>query len=540
MLTALMLSLLAHASPRLASLARRLAPEPATLASWAPAPRVDFRVARMELVARARKDRREHKLDLGTFLLDGAAIDAAEAQVPLDRARAASEYERRLRRLRAKLHSGSDIQSAFSRVFGDLHYRGIAGGSMAEALLDGGGSCEPLSQLVAAALHDAGYSEQAFIRRYGGGEGHLAPIYLFRGAEHDIVRGGPAFPGGVRFAAADLVEIYAIAHGLPGERGPPAGGRVMEIDSPKNALSLSAGYPPNADRYPGNVPLYAEHALASPGSPRATVRGGDSPWPCTSSGALLFPARVAMLAPKPYEVELFELPSRRDLSDLAAAASVWETENTSTKTAAERLVWQACLALVHEELADGFAAWSFEKLASIAAQKAERWRRSAIAIAESADRKQLARTLATVPEAWMLLAIEQADALLLAALASTAAERDSVAVERIEFCAALLAHERTRARALKEVAKMAFSDQRLVAGMLRFYAEGHAHPLLRPVHLGAQTEFARGYHLFAALNDRLDALRTQNDDDQRALLRWVREQVGPTWAAGIRDLLLKK
>ncbi len=98
---------------------------------------------------------------------------------------------------------------------------------MASALVDGGGSCEQISQVVAAAVHDAGRRQEIALRYYGGvmedGVSHITPVALEGGAEHDLMTGLPVHPGGVRIEAEELVEVYARAHGLalkvPGRPG---------------------------------------------------------------------------------------------------------------------------------------------------------------------------------------------------------------------------------------------------------------------------------------------------------------------------------
>jgi hypothetical protein len=558
---AFLISLLAHASPQLPSLLRRLEPKPIALLSWQPSlatplERIDFRSARMTLVADARKQR--DKLELGAFLIDAAAIDAAERGVGLERDRAVNEYKRRLSKVRATLQSGSDVQTAFAGAFGDMHYRGIAGGTIAEALIDGGGSCEPLSLLFAAALHDAGYGEHAFLRHYGGGVPHLAPIYLHFGSEHDIMAGGPAHPGGLRFLARDLVEVYAIAHGLPGKlatwRGPPAPKTKdkEDIQPPAESLfSLAAGYPQNGDRYPGTVALYAEHALASPTEAGPIgASGGTYPeeWHtrCSTSGTQLFRAQVAVLTSEPYSVELFDLPLRGELGSRAWWAARWEAQDVSKKSIGEQLVWHACVSLAYDELADGFAAWSLPRLASIAADKAERQRNTANAMTEkilasSAKRKKVVKELTTAEEAWMLLAIPKADDLLLAAAAASAPNDYDLSLKRHELNAALLTHPRTRARAHERVAKTAFFEQYLTASMLRIWADGRGVQSAVPVDLGHDTEFARGYHLLTTLEAQVASLATASDgQDASVLLRLLHERVGPTWERGFREAFQKK
>ncbi len=189
----------------------------------------------------------------------------------LDRARAGALYAARLGDLRLAA-AKEPLRAAVPEVFGDLHYYGRAGGRVGDALIEGGGSCEPLAQLLAAALFDAGRAEGAWLRYYGGAGAipHLTPVLIDGKEEIDLLSGRAALPGGARFAADELVEIYARAHDLAprtlAAEGAPGGGAGGD-DAPAQAApaSMAEGYPPNGDRYPGTAPLYAGRAVLEAG-----------------------------------------------------------------------------------------------------------------------------------------------------------------------------------------------------------------------------------------------------------------------------------
>src|SRR5262249_33594777 len=120
----------------------------------APTRRVEADAQRRVPVARARRAIREGRLELGAFVLAANAIDARARDRPVDEATARDLYERRVAALRDEL-AERDLGAAVPRVFADLRYFGRPGGLMADALVEGGGSCEPLAHLVVAAAYDA-------------------------------------------------------------------------------------------------------------------------------------------------------------------------------------------------------------------------------------------------------------------------------------------------------------------------------------------------------------------------------------------------
>ena len=221
----------------------------------------DVSAARAALVERARAARRSDRLELGRFLIHAATLDAFERGIPTEPRRAERAYEQRAARLAYELATGrgNGIVPLVSAVFGDLDYHGT-GGSISDVLLTGGGSCEGLTHLLAAALHDSELSRYAYVRTWGGGPvGHLAPVYRVGGEGTDLLSGSTPI-GGVELRADELVEVYARHHGLaPALDGPSSAGVGTSVERP----TLARGYPPNADAYGGSVPLFAERAIAS-------------------------------------------------------------------------------------------------------------------------------------------------------------------------------------------------------------------------------------------------------------------------------------
>ncbi len=169
-------------------------------------------------------------------------------------------------------------------MFGDLHYYGRPGRSMADALLEGGGACEPLTHLLVAAVHDTGQPARARFRYYGGetegGTTHVAPVYLEGARETHLLTGAASVRSGALVAGADLVDAYARAHDVDGpppkprEGGGAGGGEPARFPS-----SMASGYPANAARYPGTVPLYAGRAVQAPGGARGPASVVPAPQP---------------------------------------------------------------------------------------------------------------------------------------------------------------------------------------------------------------------------------------------------------------------
>jgi hypothetical protein len=117
---------------------------------------------------------------LGEFLLAAQALDDREQHRPFDLSKARRLYAARLETLRLAL-GRLPMRDAIAHSFADVRYHGRPVGRIGDVLVEGGGSCEPLSQLLAAIVHDSGDPAGAALRFYGGesdtGATHLAPIY---------------------------------------------------------------------------------------------------------------------------------------------------------------------------------------------------------------------------------------------------------------------------------------------------------------------------------------------------------------------------
>ena len=470
---------------------------------------------RRELVERARAERVAGRLSLGAFLLRAGAIDAREDGRAFDETRARGLYEARLARLREA--SPDEVRDAIAAVFSDLHYLGRAGGSMGEALLARGGSCEPLSHLLAAALHDAGGAAHAYLRFYGGGSEsgatHLAPVYRAGEEEHDLLAGAPARRGGSLFPAADLVEVYARVHGLSIDPGAPgdmaSGGGDGESAEPpeREARTLVDGYPANHDRFPGTTPLYADRAVRAPSDLGVTPPSS----PTTDGADCAFFVRFAALDPPllgvagptsgPFAVEVRRVPSSARLDRIFGILDV--VERGVLAEPADRLMAAACQKALLDEAASGLALLGEHDLARRALA------RGRVAAAEGEaeiaaidwDAAAGARQITRLSEryagrAWLLLFLRGGDAVALRLGGD--ARREGWG--RISVLAGLLVAPGTRRAALSLVGALPVRQQIDVMHEV-FHAHDHQRPWASSYVLedAADTPLGKAYRVFRPL-----------------------------------------
>jgi hypothetical protein len=432
-----------------------------------PAARVarEARIAeeRALLVASARAARREGRLALGDFLLRANALDAEERGTPFDLDAARGLYGARVEALRAALAHGT-LRFAVPRVFADLRYFGRPGGLMAEALLDGGGSCEQLSHLIAAAAHDAGLPDRVALRYYGGamgdGTSHITPVDGDGPEEIDLVTGRPALRRGARFPAAALVEAYARVHGLAAPLpGAGRGGGGVEADAEPERPSLTAGYPRNDDLYPGTLPLYAARAVADPGDDDGDAEATAVEARSRAHDCAFF-VRLAALDPPAIEVErggpacgvrmeLRRIHGPAELERRAALLRGAEEIALGEKVdPVDRVMAQACLAALGPDIAVDFALAGEHALAALALAKGHEAREaggraiSGAAFDDPGLRRRLEERFAG--QTWILLFLEGGDRLVVD-LARRAPAGEAWA--QVDTLAALTVAPATRRRA---------------------------------------------------------------------------------------------
>lgn len=505
---------------------------------------------RIELVRDARADRARGGLALGHFLLAANAIDAAEEGAPFDREGATRAYDQRVTALSQALATAPP-ERAVAEVFGDLGYAGAPGGRMGDALLEKSGSCEPLAQLVAAALFDAGLGARTGLRYYGGSVGgitHLAPVLLTPpGDAIDLMTQGPATKGGAAFAAEELVEIYARAHDLTGAPPPPraslsvaaasgtrdaqAQGRADDDEglyvtsTVPRTRTLKAGYPENPDRFQGALPLYAERAFAAAPS-SGNAAGGDvapEPPPCPFYVHMAWldpPHAVAYDAEGAFDVEIVKEPGRFELARLASIIQAVQARGRPHGLA-PRLLTHACLVALFDHAGTMFSLAGQPDVARRAALSAQREREAgALALAELGRLPESERLKAgdeidevSVGRIWILLFLVGGEVAV-----RDRAENPASPFDRLLPLAAMIVAPRTRPSALALAETLPLDHQLEVMHEL-VHAHDNARPWAASYRLDvgddaarAKLEFVRTYRVFYALSWRLwDATRSPEE-----------------------------
>jgi hypothetical protein len=513
---------------------------------------------RRALVEKARADRAAGTLSLGEFLLQASAIDAKEQGRALDLPRARQLWEARLAKLKA---AEGDLRRTVPAVFGDLHYLGRAGGDIGQALLEGGGSCEPLAHLIAAAVHDAGHPGQAWLRFYGGGaEGgatHLAPVYGNEdgSGEWDLLTATPARPGGALFQAEELVEVYARAHDLappladlagPGGGGDAAPGNDGDAAPEPPARTMASGYPPNRDRFPGAVPLFADRAVQAPsaegGAPRAPV---FDPADCAFfvRVAALDPPRLGVAGERgdAFGVELRRVPSGPQMDRIFGLVLAVERAlaGHDAQEPADKAMDLACLAALYDQAAVGFGLRDERDMANLAATRGRDAAAAGERLLAGVDwsgpegGKLLARLASEYAgRAWILLVLRGGEVPLLR-LGGDAGRADW---GRTSALAALMIAPGTRREALRMVEALT-QRQKLEVMHEVFHAHDHQRPWASNYALdGGDGEFARVYRVFRALAWGLwEGARPQEEVLGTLLREAERERIGRFWVEALLD-----
>lgn len=455
---------------------------------------------RARLISAAREARRDGTLALGSFLLAANAIDAAEEGTPFDAARAARLYEERLAALREALaHARPEL--AVPKVFGDLRYAGMPGGRVGDTLLSGSGSCEPLGQLVAASLHDAGLGDEVHLRYYGGlssGVSHLTAVLRSGGVERDLVAGTRSARGGKDFPASELVEAYARAHGLaatpppsPSPSDRPADDREGLFADTPPTRTMTAGYPSNDDVFEGALPLYAARAIAEPVAATRVEAGATAEAPDQSfaeSCAVLLrfgeldpPSATAEIdgAGNAMAVTLHHVPTRSELERTATNVAELERAAASVKSApVRRLVALGCLAGLYDRAALEFSFAREPAVATRAVLEARRVKKEgadlvrSLGLADDAGRdarKELVRDASI--GAWVLLYFDRGED----AVERLVRETPDDSFVAVELATALIVNPASRVRGVALAAGLPLDTQILVMQEL-----AHAHDNARP------------------------------------------------------------
>lgn len=519
---------------------------------------------RVELVRRARALRETGDLRIGAFILASNAIDAAEEGVDFDLQAASQRYQERLATLQHALKR-QPVEVAVAQVFGDLAYTGLPGGRMGDTLLTSSGSCEPLSHLIAALLHDAGHPEVR-LRFYGGrtaGVAHLAPVIETKKGERDLVLGGPSIKGGATFGPEELVESYALTHGLGADRaigrarGPGSEDPGLYASFATKTRTMTAGYPSNGDKFSGALPLYHARAVASvetvKANDKATPKAASSEGPADTIDAVDFGNNCsALLRPGELDppeilvdgvmIDLYRAPSEAGLERISANIARVEEARGAVTNPARRAVMNGCLAGLYARAAIEFALTGDARIADRASVEIGAIRADAARFLELAKRDDDAGSAARRSllaeaggEAWVLLFLPESDDVVLALARD--AKLGSYATTTL--LSTLLIKPTSRARALALVEGLTLDRQIEVMHEL-----GHAHENTRPWTASyeldlpegtKQSSFLDAYRVFLPMSWRLwEAVQPE----MHALDALEREAAAARLPAGVLRLLV--
>jgi hypothetical protein len=213
--------------------------------------RVEIAFQRQLLVAGVRLDLLRGEFQMGEFLIRAGELDARERGEDMDVQEARSRYSQYLTEIQDALANDQPVQEVLPEVLSELRYFGNFQGSMPEAILNNGGSCRPLSHIVASLVYDAGGNERdIFLRYYPPNErgiSHVAPILREDGEFFDLTLGDYAFEGGRQHPATQVVEDYARRHGL------------LDWTSTDDSITEEEM---GEGTFPGGAPMFGRRAVA--------------------------------------------------------------------------------------------------------------------------------------------------------------------------------------------------------------------------------------------------------------------------------------
>ncbi len=526
--------------------------------------------SRRALVEAARADRAKGTLLLGRFVLEANRIDADEQGQTFVYDEALLRYDQRLSELRIALRDEPVIAYAAASVFGDLRYHGRPGGFMGDVLLDGGGSCEQVAQLVVAAAYDVGRGNEVSFRAYGragsDGAGHLAPIGRYDGQEFDLMTGAPAAKGGARVLPDELVEVYARVHGLAppletkqksGNGGAVASGQTNTLEPGRT--SLASGFPANDDGFPGSLPLYQARAIRAPMMGSVTDEPEDPTVAIERARHCAYFLRMAALNPplvqmyaddsftgNAISVEPVRVPNPLRLErEAQLLRSAEDLLLNPAADHADRLMSQACLAALGEVASVDFTLAREHGLAALALDASKRARQSGkeslAAMKWSTPEGEEAKRRLRIEFAgryWLLLFLEGGGDVVL----DVVRPGDNDDWGRVTSVAALLLFTETRIRALEFVGS--FSKREQIEVMHEIF---HAHDHLRPWATNVEfvpapssspraEMFVRAYQVFRGLAFRLWEGQRDVGETLDLLVKEGREAgLDVAWQAAIID-----
>ncbi len=360
-------------------------------------------------------------------------------------------------------------------------------------------------------------------------------------------------PGGARFAADELVEIYARAHEPAPASDAATGAEASGEDSPPAAGSMADGYPPNHDRYPGTTPLYAGSAVPVAGA-IAAAEAAAMPAEDQSADCAFF-VRLAALDPPSIalgegdaapSIELRRVPTSAQIDRTFARISAVEQTVAplaskapqAAAASADRLMALACLTAVYDRAAVDLALARSPAIARALLVKRNESADAGAKLLASIDwvspaGRGISRRLASrySGRSWLLLVLAGGDVPVLASLA------DHDDWGRVNALAALILFPDTRLRALALAEKLPRGQQ--IEVMHEIF---HAHDDLRPwssnyaLDARGDGEIVRAYRVFRGVAWGLWEGARSPDEVLEGMHRDA-EKAGldPTWEAAFAE-----
>jgi hypothetical protein len=333
--------------------------------------------------------------------------------------------------------------------------------------------------------------------------------------------------------AAELIEIYARAHGLAeGAVDGPEGASMAWSDG---RASFGGGYPPNDDTYQGVVPIFAGELLGLGGGAADATDGDDR---SCMIRAEMREQRIFVVPSSPeetpYEIEWRAIPKVIDVEWDARQIHRLEKALPAQPPLA-RLLGTACLALAYEAIASDFALLSKVRLSKVAIRRAVVLRERAQAAHAAIDWNDDAiRSLAQNQDLWLLVHVGGAELTVERTLNELLSmEVPLSGLGLLYLVAAALRHDDALARRIVAVIAEAPPRAQFVAAMQLQMVGGWREALFR---WAPASDLARGVKTFQRMMDLVHAAGAPEQVDTAALAA-IQRELPEAWIDAAKGLV---